>query len=1110
MAITNRQRVDQALDLLRDGLVPFVEREMQNHYQQKWLTTARETMKNYKPGGDASEIHWDVAGLLDVLQGQWHYVFKKVLGNDEKNFVFELREVRNKTAHQENFSTDDALRAMDTMRRLLSAISSPQSEEIDARYRELQRLQIDEMTRGELRKKKVATIEGEPAAGLLPWREIIAPHPDVASGNYQEAEFAADLWQVYMRKASSEYLDPIEFYRRTYITDGLKDLLTSAIKRLSGHGGDPVVELQTNFGGGKTHSMLALYHLFSSAQQTDLYGLEDVMKDIEDGPTEITPGVHRAVLVGTKISPGQPSRKGDGTVVRTLWGELAWQLGGPEAYELVREADESGTSPGDGLAKLLETYSPCLILVDEWVAYARQLHETTNLPAGSFETQVTFAQALSEQVSATKKCMLVVSIPASDIEIGGDKGMEFVERLKNVIRRVETTWKPATPEEGFEIVRRRLFDSISSPELYKKRDAVVTAYYKFYQQHPQEFPATCREPEYRRKLETAYPIHPELFDRLFNDWSALDKFQKTRGVLRLMASVIHALWESGDKNLLIMPGTIPIDARSVQTEMTQYLEENWEPVISQDVDGPQSLPVRLDGTNSNFGKYSAARRVARSLFIGSAPTFKTEKKGIDSKQIRLGCVQPGESTATFGDALRHMSEEARFLYIDGIRYWLSTTPTVNRLAEEKAEELEDHVVAEEIERRLKQSTQRNKGAFIRVHQTDRSADILDDRDAKLVVFGPDTPHTGKSDDSRALMKAQDILANRGNSPRTYRNTLAFAAPDSSKLKGLNKAVRKFLGWQAICGQIESNEFAVDAHQRRQATSKLASADNDVDVQISETYRWLLVPAQPEPTGTISWSEYALRGQDSVAALASKKMIENELLIEFMAGSRLKLDLDRIPLWEGSHVSVEKLADYVAQYIYLPRLKKTEVLLKAIEDGVSKPSWQKDTFAYADGYDAAEGRYTGLVANRTIPVHLKPGPVIVKGEVAFRQMEAESQPKPPVGPQPGVTGGGSGGDGDNGRGGNGTTPIGPDPVTPPVKQLPTSFFGTINIDPHRFIVDASTITQEVIEHFASRVDCTVTITLDIKVESSKGFDEPLQRTIKENCNTLGFHNAEFEG
>ena len=182
--------------------------------------------------------------------------------------------------------------------------------------------------------------------GLKPWREVVNPHQDVASGRYQQAEFAADLWQVHLGEGSDEYRDPVEFFRRTYLTESLRQLLTGAVQRLCGQGGDPVVQLQTNFGGGKTHSMLALYHLFSGVQPGELLGIDTVMKD---AGVEALPKVKRVVLVGNKISPGNPDVKADGTVVRTLWGELAWQLGGKAAFQRIAADDERATSPGDVL-----------------------------------------------------------------------------------------------------------------------------------------------------------------------------------------------------------------------------------------------------------------------------------------------------------------------------------------------------------------------------------------------------------------------------------------------------------------------------------------------------------------------------------------------------------------------------------------------------------------------------------------------------------------------------------------------------------------------------------------------------------------------------------------
>ncbi len=195
--------------------------------------------------------------------------------------------------------------------------------------------------------------------GLVPWREVVSPHHDVASGRYQQAEFAADLWQVHLGEGFPEYLNPSEFFRRTYLTDSLKRLLSGAVQRLAGHGGDPVVQLQTNFGGGKTHSMLALYYLFSGARISELSEMDTVLLDT--GVSSL-PSVNRIVLVGNRISPGSPSTKDGRPGVRTLWGELAWQLGfdaGGEgearrAYEWVREDDQHSTNPGDVLRDLLK------------------------------------------------------------------------------------------------------------------------------------------------------------------------------------------------------------------------------------------------------------------------------------------------------------------------------------------------------------------------------------------------------------------------------------------------------------------------------------------------------------------------------------------------------------------------------------------------------------------------------------------------------------------------------------------------------------------------------------------------------------------------------------
>src|SRR5580704_240244 len=476
MAITNHERVGKSMDLLKQGLGSFVEREFTNSYKEKAGAEAIRYLGEDRLMAKKAITEWDAAGLLKLMWEAWNDVFRRTLGPADRSLVSELRDLRNKWAHQQTFSGDDAYRALDSAGRLLAAVSAPQSDEIEKMKMELLRLRFDEQVRTEKRKSAGTAIESPAAGNLKPWREVVTPHKDVASGRYQQAEFAADLWQVHLGEGSDEYRKPVEFFRRTYLTQSLNQLLIGGVQRLAGMGGDPVVQLQTNFGGGKTHSMLALYHLFSSAIPGELVGIDEVLK--EAGISR-PPKVNRVVLVGNKISPGNPVTKSDGTVVRTIWGELAWQLGfvaggikeAKKAYKRIEADDEKATSPGDVLRELMNEYAPCLILIDEWVAYARQLHDQSDLPAGSFETHFTFAQVLTESAKLAKQCLLVISLPASDttgsphtlaedVEVGGERGRAALDRLRNAVGRVESSWRPASAEEGFEIVRRRLFEPL--------------------------------------------------------------------------------------------------------------------------------------------------------------------------------------------------------------------------------------------------------------------------------------------------------------------------------------------------------------------------------------------------------------------------------------------------------------------------------------------------------------------------------------------------------------------------------------------------------------------------------------------------------------------------
>ena len=1113
MAITNHERVGKALDLLKAGLGPFVDREVKGALESRRLDALK--LRDYAEDPVLAKkptAEWDVAGLLKLMWETWNDVFRKILGPAERGLVGELRGHRNKWAHQETFSSDDAYRALDSVGRLLAAVSAPQSDELERLKMELLRVRFDEQARGERRRQAGTAIEGAAAAGLKPWREIVTPHRDVASGRYQQAEFAADLWQVHLGEGTDEYRDPVEFFRRTYLTESLKGLLVGSVRRLAGRGGDPVVQLQTNFGGGKTHSMLALYHLFSGTAPGDLAGIDAVLQEAQAAELGTA---RRVVLVGNKISPGNPVTKADGTVVRTLWGELAWQLGGRKAFDRIAADDEKATNPGDALRELFNEYGPCLVLIDEWVAYARQLHDQSDLPAGSFETQFSFAQALTESAKLANHCMLVISLPASDtagsphtraddVEVGGQRGREALDRLRNVVGRIESSWRPASAEEGFEIVRRRLFEPFSEPAQFRDRDVVARAFAELYRTQHQEFPPECRDVDYEKRIRAAYPIHPEIFDRLYTDWSTLVKFQRTRGVLRLMASVIHSLWEKGDRNPLILPANIAIDDPRVQFELTRYLSDNWVPVLEKDVDGPSSLPLRLDGEVPNLGKFAASRRVARAIYLGSAPTADAAHRGIEDRRVKLGCVMPGESPAVFGDALRRLAGAATYLYQDGPRYWYSTQPTVTKLAEDRAEQLkrDPDQVAHELGSRLR-SDLRNTGEFNRLHPLPQSGqDVPDDRDARLVVLGIDTPYS-KEQGNPAETAAKAILESRGSVPRSYRNTLAFLAVDRTRLQDLDEAVRRYLAWESILGERETLDLS--PHQVKQAEIQKESASGAVTARLPEAYQWLLVPNQASPEAPIEWLAMRLSGLDSLAGRASKKLKGDELLVTGFAATRLRMELDRVPLWRGDHVSIKQIVEDFAHYLYLPRVGDPTVLLKAISDGVALLTWEHDAFAVADSFDDEAKRYRGLRGGQlvSLPDAGAPG-LLVKPDVARRQLDAER-------PQPAGPGGAPadpvpGGESPDPGGRSGTEDIPPDK---PEAAKPTRFHGTVTLDPTRVGRDAGRIADEVISHLSGLVGAKVTVTLEIEAEVTSGAPDHVVRTVTENSRTLKFTNQGFE-
>ncbi len=937
---------------------------------------------------------------------------------------------------------------------------------------------------------------------LKPWREVAVPHEDVLKGTFQQAEFAADLSRVHDGTATAEYQNPALFFQRTFITEGMRLLLDSVVKRLSGKSGDPVIQLQTAFGGGKTHTMLAVYHLASGeAQASDLPGVPAILDAA--GVTEL-PRARIAVLDGNKSAPNQATVR-DGQAIRTLWGDLAWQLGKAEGYALVADADASGTSPGKAvLETLLSRYAPCVILVDELVAYVRQFEEGKSLTGGSFDSNLSFIQALTEALKAVPTAVLLASLPESDKEAGSQRGVKALASLSHYFGRIQALWKPVGTEEAFEIVRRRLFTSINDK---LAAESVCRSFADFYIANSDDFPRETQESRYFDRLLHAYPIHPEVFDRLYEDWSSLDNFQRTRGVLKLMAKVIHRLWQDNDKDPLIMPGSFPLQDADTRNEVIYYLPQGWDPVVERDVDGDRAETTEIENRDTRLGSVQACRRSARTIFLGSAPSTASQMvRGIELERVTLGVAQPGQQVGIYKDALRRLGDRLHYLNSANNRFWFDTRPNLRREMEERKRRFQDK---EDVFPAIRDRVQRSfaSGVFGGTHVFTASGDIPDDWQLRLVVLPPDAAFT-RSGQSLAIDRATEILKYRGEQPRFKQNRLIFLAADYDSVSRLKDQVRSTLAWQSIVSDIKDMKLNLDQFQARQAGKSLEDANEALRRMIRETYKWMVAPMQEVRPGKglseIQWEHFQVNpSAQNLSQEIERVLKENELLITEWAPIHLTNVLKNW-FWkeEAKETSALNVWQQSCQQLYLPRLKDDTVFQHTLAVGAES----RDFFGVAQGKE--DGRYVGFSFGKRTSLFLDSSLLLIEPVTAAGYAESQRATEEATRPKladPGTTPT------------YGNTPRAEDPARTTYQTdgdsapqaVKKQFYGSIELDAIQAKKQFADLVDEVILQFTARPGVKVKIAIEIQAESTTGFDDGLQRAVKENCNVLRFKNAEFE-
>ena len=614
---------------------------------------------------------------------------------------------------------------------------------------------------------------------MIPFHTIAVPHRDILEGRLTLDVFAADLWEVFRGAAPDEYKDPTQFFEKTYQTDGLKNLLSIVEGRLKGQGGDPVIQIQTPFGGGKTHALIAMYH------KVDEWNAQKV------------------VLVGT------PMRASD-----TLWGTLEKQLTGRVAHF------KGSTSPGrDALHQLLSKNQPVLILMDEVLEY---MTKAAGVPVGDSTLAaqtLAFMQELTEAAAILDRVALVITLPSGTME-HYDRGAEQLFRqLRQIAGRVETTYTPVQEREIARVIRQRLFSQIDM-----KGAGEAIRDFMDYGDKESILPPGTEPSEYRKRFEAAYPFQPEAIDVLYQRWGSYPSFQRTRGVLRLLSFVIHSLKESTIPYISL--ADFDLSVQEIRQELLKHIGPEYDSVISADITGEDAGAKKVDaGLRGAYKGLRLGSRAATTVFLYSF-SGGTEK-GANLGEIKRSATITGNPSSVLTDAVEGLQEKLFYLQHESGRSYFTNQPNLNSILLTRMENINERAIDgfEEIE--LKKNLSRG-GLKTFVWSKDGS-DIPDDAELKLIICK-------KRDDT--LMK--DTLETKGNTPRVNRNALFFLTPQEHEAAGFYSQLRRIIAYEAIG---KDKTLNLSAEQQREVRTELREATDELNDRLRRYYRNLFIPTR---------------------------------------------------------------------------------------------------------------------------------------------------------------------------------------------------------------------------------------------------------------------------
>jgi predicted AAA+ superfamily ATPase len=758
------------------------------------------------------------------------------------------------------------------------------------------------------------------------WFKNVKPHKDIQDGHLDESIFAANLAEVAAGTGREIYNSPEMFFQKTYFTAGLKNIAKRVVQGLNGgqDADNRVISLQTGFGGGKTHTLISLYHLAKWGKKAN--NSEHTKELLAATGEPKFESAQIAVFTNTTNDPAQ-GRKVDSLTIKTIWGEIAYQLGGKDAYELIRVNDEKQIAPKGLFKAVLEKCKPALILIDELADYCVSASAVKVEASNLSDQTVSFMQELTEAVSGTDNCVLIATLPASAQELAASPiSSQILTALENRITRVGANMKPVEDDEIFEVVRRRLFEDLGNADEIEK---VISSYSLMYQTLLTEIPQYAIKSDYRERLKKSYPFHPELIDMFRLRWASNPFFQRTRGVLRILASIVSDLWQrqnslTGSQFLIHTSDVVLANVEALTSQITILNGPSWDSVINADVSGNSSNAFRIDNDSKELGKNHITQGIAATVLLGTFGS-KGQNKGVGIDELKLCMLKPESFNHNdINGAMDKLEATAHYLYYSSTgqkRYWYDTTPNINILINQAKGDIKTPDISAEI---IKRVTEKSRTVQLFNTLVNPSEDIPEQMKPTLVILSPKYLANPNEVNGTTKPIIEKLATKKGNSERVYRNTMLFLLCSEMGIGKLQDDVKNYLACHKINSEYSSQ---LNNEQKADIRKRIDEANKQADISLVSAYSIVAKYSVKNGIETIVIKQFkdSLDSQININVIGALK--EEEWLLESIGLSTFKKH-NLLPTPEQS-LKAKDIFEAFIRYDDKPMVTNSEAVSKSI-------------------------------------------------------------------------------------------------------------------------------------------------------------------------------------